>query len=279
MYSVSPVTSGGGNSSTDPEEFVIFFNNMKEDKKNIYKELRNKSGVYVIINNITKELYVGSSINLTKRMVSYYFYSNSDKSRPGGAWFITPGCPGGDKSFKLFIIRAMKKYGLENFSLGIKEFCKKDSQICINLEQKWINYYEPKYNILTVAGNSFGYKHSTETINKLKKILSKENHPKFGSVTSPETKKAIGEGIKNFYLINCHPSKGLKGKLSPQYGIGGKFVFFYSKTGKELNFPSINAARQYFKVRWTYINNNLDTKKWVTLQGEAWIIQSMPKQK
>jgi len=36
----------------------------------------------------------------------------------------------------MVIIRAMKKYGLENFSLGILEFCKQDSNVCLNLEQK-----------------------------------------------------------------------------------------------------------------------------------------------
>ena len=92
-------------------------------------------------------------------------------------------------------------------------------------------------------------KHSIETINKLKDILKKENHPKFGSTTSVETKQAISEGIKLFYSNNSHPSKGLKGNLSPQYGIGGKFVFCYNKTDKELIFPSINAAKQHFKVR------------------------------
>jgi len=102
----------------DPKEFVLFFENVLENKKNIYSELKNKSGVYIFINNITNELYVGSSINLSKRMVSYFYYTNSDKLS------------------KSIIIRAMKKYGLENFSLGIKEFCEKDSQTCIALEQK-----------------------------------------------------------------------------------------------------------------------------------------------
>jgi hypothetical protein len=114
-------------------------------------------------------------------------------------------------------------------------------------------YYKPKYNVLTVAGNSYGYKHSIETINKLKEILKKENHPKFGTTTSVETKQAISEGISLFYSNNSHPRKGLKGKLSPQYGIGGKFVFCYptiaDKTDEELIFPSINAAKQHFKVR------------------------------
>jgi hypothetical protein len=102
---------------------------------------------------------------------------------------------------------------------------------------------------LSVAGNSFGFKHNFETINKLKEKLSKENHPKFGYETSSETKKAISEGIKNFYLTNSHSSKGLKGKLSAQYGIGGFFVFCYNKNSEELIFPSINAAKQHFKVR------------------------------
>ena len=110
-------------------------------------------------------------------------------------------------------------------------------------------------------------------------MLSKENHPKYGYITSSETKKAISEGIKNFYLTNSHPKKGLKGKLSAQYGIGGDFVFCYNKANEELVFPSINAARQHFKVRWAYIKKNIDSKQWVTLQGGDWIIQSVPRQK
>jgi len=88
-----------------------------------------------------------------------------------------------------------------------------------------------------------------ETINKLKGIFRKENHPKFGYTTSDDTKKAISEGIKEFYLKNNNPFKGLKGKLSRQYGIGGSPVFCYSKNNEELVFPSVNAARQHFKVR------------------------------
>ena len=114
-------------------------------------------------------------------MVSYYYYTNSDKLS------------------KSVIIRAMKKHRLENFSLGILEFCKKDSKVCLNLEQKWLDKYKPEYNVLNVAGNSFGFKHSIETIIELKQRLNKENHPSpylsffrdrgFGTVTSSETKK------------------------------------------------------------------------------------------
>ena len=89
--------------------------------------------------------------------------------------------------------------------------------------------------------------------------------------------KAISEGIKEFYRTHNHPSKGLKGVLSPQYGIGGKYVFCYNKGGEELIFPSINATRQHFKVRWTYIKKNIDSEQWITLAEQSWIIQSIPR--
>jgi group I intron endonuclease len=242
------------------DNFVIFFENVKESKKNIYKELRKKSGVYLFINNITKDLYVGSSLNLTRRMTSHFYHANSDK--------VT----------KIVITRAMRKYKLENFSLAILEFCVRDLKVCSNLEQKWIDYYKPNYNVLKIAGSSSGFFHKIETINKLKELFKKENHPNFGKVSSPETRKAISEGVKNFYLNNKHKSRGLKGKLSPQYGIGGTFVFCYNKKGEELIFPSINGAKQHFKVRWSLIKKNIDTQNWVNLQNDEWIIQSNPRQ-
>jgi hypothetical protein len=42
-------------------------------------------------------------------------------------------------------------------------------------------------------------------------------------------------------------------------------------------FPSINAARQHFKVRWTHIKKIIDTGEYFCLNGENWIIQSMPR--
>jgi hypothetical protein len=115
LYSGS---SNQGGSPFNPEEFALYFKNVKEEKKDIYPKLRKKSGIYALINNITNEFYIGSSINLTKRMVSYYYYTNSHKPS------------------NLVIIRAMKKYGTEYFSLGILEFCIQDPKICIDLEQK-----------------------------------------------------------------------------------------------------------------------------------------------
>jgi hypothetical protein len=45
-----------------------------------------------------------------------------------------------------------------------------------------------------------------------------------------------------------------------------------------LIFPSINATRQHFKVRWTLIKKSIDSQIWVSMQGDNWIIQSKPRQ-
>ena len=114
--------------------------------------------------------------------------------------------------------------------------------------------------MLKIPGSSSGFRHSIDTINKLKQLFKKENHPKYGSKNSVETNLAISKGIKEFYRKHDHHAKGKKGIFSAQYGIGGQFVFCYNKTGKELIFPSINGAKQHFKVRWSTIKNNLDTQ-------------------
>lgn len=112
-----------------------------------------------------------------------------------------------------------------------------------------MDYYKPRYNILKFVNKSLGFHHSIDTINKLKELFKKENHPKFGSKISSETKKAISDSIKKFVITHNHRYKGFKGKFSPQYGIGGDFVFCYNLKGEEVIFPSINAARQHFRVR------------------------------
>ena len=240
------------------KNFVLFFKNVESDKRNIYKNLKNKSGVYLFKNNITNKLYIGSRITLARTMAAHFYHARSNKDT------------------NIILYRSMRKHGLGNFSLAILEFCESNLTICSDLEQKWIDYYQPKYNILKIAGSSSGFRHSVDTINKLKELFKKENHPNYGTPRSEDTKKAISEGIKEFYLTHPHSAKGKKGILAKQYGIGGQFVFFYSKTGEELIFPSINGARQHFKVRWATIKKNLDTQNWVLIQGKEWKIQSTP---
>jgi group I intron endonuclease len=94
---------------------------------------------------------VGSAKNLTNRLSNYFsriFLKRTilkSKSR---------------------INNSLLKYGYNNFSLDILEYC--ESSVLIKREQYYLDTLKPKYNILKIAGSSLGYKHSPETLLKYK---------------------------------------------------------------------------------------------------------------
>jgi CRP-like cAMP-binding protein len=66
----------------------------------------------------------------------------------------------------MLIHKALIKYGYENFSLEILEYCEIDKLIA--REQFYFQNLKPQYNLLQTAGSSLGYKHSEETLAKMR---------------------------------------------------------------------------------------------------------------
>lgn len=64
------------------------------------------------------------------------------------------------------IARALVKYGYSGFKLEILEYC--EPELAIVKEQYYIDLIKPEYNILKTAGSSLGYKHTEETMSKMK---------------------------------------------------------------------------------------------------------------
>lgn len=65
----------------------------------------------------------------------------------------------------LYVVRALSKYGLSNFSLVILEYT--SSENLIACEQKWIDLLKPEYNTNPTAGSSKGNIHTAESIEKM----------------------------------------------------------------------------------------------------------------
>ena len=80
---------------------VAVYNNPLSVKSAIRRDLRGKAGIYAWVNKVNGKAYVGSSVNLSNRICSYFepAYKNSNAN--------------------LIIVRAMLKYGLLNFRLVI----------------------------------------------------------------------------------------------------------------------------------------------------------------
>jgi hypothetical protein len=93
------------------------------------------------------------------------------------------------------IYSAILKYGHDNFSLNILEYCDKD--ILLKKEQYYIDLYKPKYNLLKVAGSRRGFKLSDADKRKLSLIVrNRKNLSKLNTKVNIDTKvTSCGENL------------------------------------------------------------------------------------
>lgn len=147
---------------------------------------------------INGKSYVGSSVYLEKRMGHYFSFAYLER-------YIKKG--------KSQIYAALLKYGYSSFSLEILEYCERS--LAVSREQYYIDLLKPEYNILKKADSSLGYKHSEETLEKLKSFaIRPENLDKLkifnASVAQKERMKINTlseedkEHLKRIQLSNSH---------------------------------------------------------------------------
>lgn len=185
----------------------VSYNDALSNKKKAIKENEKKSGIYCWTHLANNKSYIGSSINLGRRLRSYY-----------NPIFIT------HISRKNMIInKALIKYGYSEFKLEILEYC--DPKELVKREQYYLDLLSPKYNVLKFAYSSLGYKHTEKTMVKVNKNLANLNISKSIKVkiTNLETNvlqeyASLREAAKHLdtnkttlkkYIINSKPFKGI----------------------------------------------------------------------
>ena len=127
-------TNGNSVSSSFSHISKLGISTYKDPKNScelIRKDNNNKVGVYCWFNLVNGKFYIGSSNHLHLRL-SHYYKNSYYSARPN-----------------TLIVRALSKYGMENFSLIILEYtCPYN---LINCELKL------EYNINPIAGKSNGF--------------------------------------------------------------------------------------------------------------------------
>lgn len=133
------------------------------DKLEIIKDNKGKAGVYLWTHSISGATYVGSSIDISKRLNSYYSLSYLTRRK------------------KSYICNALALHGYSAFSFTILEYIEltdlsKDQikNYILEREQYYIDELVPEYNVLRIAGSSLGYRHKEED-----KLYADKN-PMFG---------------------------------------------------------------------------------------------------
>lgn len=144
---------------------MVLYGDAYKEKLNILANNRNKVGIYRWINKINGNTYIGSSVNISVKMYTYYSLRSLAKSNR-------------------LIDRALLKYGFSNFALEILEYTYKNN--VLEREQYYMDLFKPQYNIVETAGSTLSYKHTQESLDKMidfilsdevrdRKALSTEN--------------------------------------------------------------------------------------------------------
>ena len=196
---------------------------------------------------MNRKSYVGSGVDLAKRLRSYYNENDLKKnSRP--------------------IQDALLKYGHNNFTLEILEYC--DKTKLLDREQFYFDILNPEYNILKFAYSLLGFKHSPEDIEKFKlKIISPEHRELLSSVhkgklVSQETRDKLSVATANYKKNNPLSTSALaniRAKTLEREGVPVKVL--NTKTNEILEFTNQTAAGEFLGVTRQAIYNAIKRNK------------------
>lgn len=210
------------------------------------KEIKYISGIYMILNKITLDYYIGSAS--TNRMFSRF---------TSHMIYLT-----GSKIVKL----AIKKYNLSNFAFLVLEIfpdivTQQNNKQLLDLEDFYLKSLLPNYNILTEAGNSFGYKHTEITRINMKAKYSLERRLEIGALNRGRTlPKETVERMRNNALNRKPYTYSEQGKLNLKKK--SKFLLVFNLNGSLYGeYISLTEAAKSLKCSLKTINRCLKTEK------------------
>ena len=153
-----------------------------------------KSGIYEIRNKINGKRYIGSAVNVRRRL------SRHKNNLRRGA-HPNP-----------HLNSAWNKYGEDSFDFKIIVHCPKEELIM--REQEVIDNFHPEYNIRAVADSNLGMKWSEETRKKMSESHTGELHPNWGIHLSEETREKISRSLTR----ELHYNWGKRRELNHMWG-------------------------------------------------------------
>lgn len=166
--------------------------------------------------------------------------------------------------FKTPIHNALLKYGFENFTFEILEYCEKGINP-VSREQFYLELLKPEYNVLEQAGSSLGFKHSNETLEFFKnnRKVSEETRKNLalaatGRILTEEDKKKISDARTGIKLSDETRSKISEAAIKLR---GVSVVVTNVNTKEMLEFASLTDAGKAFGVTRSAIKKYLDTGK------------------
>lgn len=171
--------------------------------------LKSKTGIYIITNDIDARIYIGSATSFKQR---YATHRNKI--------MLNENCNPKLRNFA-------NKYGIEHLTFSAVHACCKED--LLKVEQMYLDVFQPfddnGFNIVRKAGSPIGYKHTQEAKDKMKGrtgLKWDEEHLKYFS--------EIKKGVKR--------AESTKTKLREYYADITKPVMVYNENGFIAEYPS-----------------------------------------
>lgn len=204
--------------------------------------------IYAIKNTINSKIYIGQTSNLSRR-----WSAHKCKARTG------------KDNYPLY--NAIRKYGIENFTLEILESCNKD--IVNDREKYFIALFDAVnngYNI-SIGGQGFsdgrkvkrpgpmrGKKHSKKTKQLMSEQRGGDRNGMYGKTHSTESKQKMSKFHKENFKENGHPWEGRNHS--------DKTIVLISESRKGKNIGENNHAAKLtneivLKIRERYATENI----------------------
>lgn len=175
---------------------VFIYENLhdKTVKSRVLNDTQNLSGIYLILNKVTLDYYIGSASTgkFHARFSNHLFNFHGSK----------------------VVKNAVKKHGISSFAFIVLELFpeivnKENNKKLLDLEDFYLKSLLPNYNILTEAGSSFGYKHNETSRLNMKTNYSEKRRLAIGSLNKGKNFfPSIIKGIKESALNKIKDPKG-----------------------------------------------------------------------
>lgn len=215
------------------------------------KKLPKKPGIYCFENKINGKLYIGQSQNIKERIRHHI------KSKD-----------------QLYIHKALRKYGIENFNFYILEFCDIDklSELEMYYIQKY-NAFENGYNLTKGGEGSRGVKLSDKHKNVISEKLSKEtwayNFRKDYFLVGSSCKDISDKLLKNGYNIK---PRNIYDAISRK-SYSEDFTFGHTLQEAKKTSRTIKAPKNIEYYLYNYKTKKYSNKFTSILDGEQYIRQ------
>lgn len=149
-------------------------------------------GIYKIESKTTNRIYVGSSLNITKR------------------WRVHMSDLKLNKHHSIILQRHVNKYGLYDLVFSTIEEC--SDNLLISREQYYLDSLNPYFNIRKKADSNLGIKRTEETKQKIRAF-------NLGKKLSDETRLKMSLRMKGNQYTNGIPAKNSRKVICEQTGV------------------------------------------------------------